>query len=553
MARKSRKVFGSAVSTTTKTTGKIPTAIYARLSVENSGNETDETLHNQIAIVENFVLEQKDLELVDTYIDNGFTGTKFDRPDLNRLLDDVKSGKIRCIVVKDLSRFGRNYLEAGYYLETIFPLLNVRFISVNDNYDSSKFDDRNSLSVPVKNMVNAMYSKDFSHKIGVSVKQAKEERRVYGNCEAYGYKLDKSAGRLIIDREVEPYVRIIFSWSVSGISSEKIAKRLNEMNVPSPAVYYGQRTDAKWHSGTISRIVRNPVYAGFHVMNKSHKSLYEGVKYHTNDESEWIMTPNAHEAYLLEEEYEFIATRYRNHKVKRRSECVQREEERTAIPELFNGKVFCADCGRKLSFTRMCRNLDSQYSHGIYHHSFDVKPGTCTCIRIQQNLIKSTVTDKISELINSSAELTRRIKELKTSKTTDNRLATLQRKKSRLDEKLNNCVERSVEAYADCAEQKITMDEYKLIKRKLDIDKEQIQTELLEVESELNEITVRTKRLDDFANSTIPFVITPAVIDAMVERIEVNDIGEVNVIFKDIDYKDMSFISGLYGIKEFEG
>ena len=126
-------------------------------------------------------------------------------------------------------------------------------------------------------------------------------------------------------------------------------------------------------------------------------------------------------------------------------------------------------------------------------------------------------------------------------------------KKSRLDEKLNSCVERSVEAYADCAEQKITMDEYKLIKRKLDIDKEQIQTELLEVESELNEITVRTKRLDDFANSTIPPVITPAVIDAMVERIEVNDIGEVNVIFKDIDYKDMSFISELYGIKEFEG
>ena len=167
MARKSRRAQNdTAVSTavianiqTKKKENLLRTAAYGRLSVEN---ETDESLQTQMSMLYQFIDEHEDLQLEDSYSDNGYSGTNFDRPEFVRLMDDVRSGKIECIVVKDLSRFGRDYLETGYYIETLFPHLNVRFISVTDEFDSIREEDRSSLAVPIKNMVNAMYAKDIS-------------------------------------------------------------------------------------------------------------------------------------------------------------------------------------------------------------------------------------------------------------------------------------------------------------------------------------------------------------------------------------------------------
>ena len=157
MARKSRKNRNveSNIQTVVKKENLLDTAAYIRLSVENGGNETDETLVVQQMLVERFIEEHPDLRLEEVYIDNGFTGTNFERPGFMRLMEDVRSGKVQCIVVKDLSRFGRDYLETGYYLETILPKLNVRFIAITDDYDSSRKEDRENISVPIKNMVNA--------------------------------------------------------------------------------------------------------------------------------------------------------------------------------------------------------------------------------------------------------------------------------------------------------------------------------------------------------------------------------------------------------------
>lgn len=155
----------------------IDTGAYIRLSVENGGNETDETLVVQQMLVEKFIEEHPDLKLAGTYIDNGFSGTNFERPGFLKLMEDVRSGKIQCIVVKDLSRFGRDYLETGYYLETILPRLNVRFIAITDDYDSSRKEDRENISVPLKNMVNAMYAKDMSKKI-LAAKDAQRKREI---------------------------------------------------------------------------------------------------------------------------------------------------------------------------------------------------------------------------------------------------------------------------------------------------------------------------------------------------------------------------------------
>ena len=179
MARKSRKNRNveSNIQTVVKKENLLDTAAYIRLSVENGGNETDETLVVQQMLVERFIEEHPDLRLEEVYIDNGFTGTNFERPGFMRLMEDIRSGKVQCIVVKDLSRFGRDYLETGYYLETILPKLNVRFIAITDDYDSSRKEDRENISVPIKNMVNAMYAKDMSKKILA----AKEAQKRNGN------------------------------------------------------------------------------------------------------------------------------------------------------------------------------------------------------------------------------------------------------------------------------------------------------------------------------------------------------------------------------------
>ena len=185
----------------------IDTGAYIRLSVENGGNETDETLVVQQMLVEKFIEEHPDLKLAGTYIDNGFSGTNFERPGYLKLMEDVRSGKIQCIVVKDLSRFGRDYLETGYYLETILPRLNVRFIAITDDYDSSRKEDRENISVPLKNMVNAMYAKDMSKKILA----AKDAQRKKGNITlskvAFGYVRSEDRHRQIIDEEV--YIQIL--------------------------------------------------------------------------------------------------------------------------------------------------------------------------------------------------------------------------------------------------------------------------------------------------------------------------------------------------------
>ena len=179
MARKSRKNMmpQAAVQEAVQQNEKelLRTAAYARLSVENGGHETEDSLHTQILQIHNYIRENPELTLTDTYADNGFTGTRFDRPEFERMMQDVRTGKIQCIVVKDLSRFGRDYIETGSYLETIFPMLHVRFIAINDDFDNIRQSDVDSLAVPIKNMVNSLYAKDISKKISLSYQMRREK------------------------------------------------------------------------------------------------------------------------------------------------------------------------------------------------------------------------------------------------------------------------------------------------------------------------------------------------------------------------------------------
>ena len=274
MARKSRKnqVLPESVQVqaTEKTARQLlATAAYVRLSVENSGNSTDDTLQTQIELVHNFIANHPDLKLADTYIDNGFTGTNFDRPEFERLMQDVKLGKIQCVVVKDLSRFGRDYLETGHYLETIFPRLNVRFIAVTDDFDSFRPGDVESMATPIKNLVNSLYAKDISNKLrAVNANKRKRGERC-GSFPPYGLKLTEDRKNYLPDQETVPYVRAIYVWKLLDVNKHEIVRRLELLQAPSPRQLQRMHSDntahlqdnTTWLPGAVARILENPVYA----------------------------------------------------------------------------------------------------------------------------------------------------------------------------------------------------------------------------------------------------------------------------------------------------
>ncbi len=246
------------------------TAIYVRLSVEDNNRSTDnDSLAMQRYMMEKFVNAQPDMRLCTVFTVNGETGTNFERPGFESLMDEIRSRKIDCIVVKDLSRFGRNYIEAGYYLEKIFPFLGVRFIAVNDNFDSAKANSGDELVISLKNLVNDLYARDISKKIISSLSTKQQNGEFIGAFPPYGYlKSTDDRHKLVIDPATAPIVREIFEWRLNEEGIVQIARRLNERKIPSPSMYHylnGRRkkkpegAGAVWQAQMVKKITSNPV------------------------------------------------------------------------------------------------------------------------------------------------------------------------------------------------------------------------------------------------------------------------------------------------------
>lgn len=221
----------------------ILAADYLRLSREDGDKLESDSIRNQRSLINDFVKQHKEIQLVEEYIDDGYSGTNFDRPAFQRMLEDVKRKKINCIIVKDLSRLGRNYIETGRYLEKIFPFMGVRFIAITDHYDSATgSDDADQIIVPFKNLINDAYCRDISIKIRSQLDVKRKNGQFIGNFAAYGYLKDpEDKNHLIVDEYAADIVRLIFNLKIDGYSSQRIAARLNEMGVLPPLEYKRSR------------------------------------------------------------------------------------------------------------------------------------------------------------------------------------------------------------------------------------------------------------------------------------------------------------------------
>ncbi len=374
MARKSRK-DAAAQAKPKKASMKIwRAALYIRLSVEFNGKKGD-SLETQRQIMEAYIALCPDIEIAEVYTDNGTTGRTFEREAFQRMLADVDAGKINCIVVKDLSRLGRNTIDTGYYIEKYFPLHGVRFIAVNDQFDSEDSENSgNHLIVPLKNMINEAYAADISKKVRAQQNQAMRDGAFVGARPPYGYRKDPdNCHRLLVNEDTAPVVRQIFQWTLEGVALNVIVKRLNERGIMTPGYYHAScglfsydnklAGSGKWQTWTVGKILADEVYTGDMVQGK-HTNV--GHKQVPTKPEDWIVVRNTHEPLVSREVFAKVQA-VREQKGKTRAAKIPYTEN------ILRGRVFCGCCGKNLHRQR------HQCGYYVYHCISNDRIGKGAC------------------------------------------------------------------------------------------------------------------------------------------------------------------------------
>ena len=349
MARKSRKNI-TVEEPTIKTVNYISVAQYIRLSVEDS-NGKGNSIENQKLILDDFIAHNVNMKLYDSYIDNGATGTNFKRPEFQRMIEDIEKGNIDCVIVKDLSRLGRNSIDTGYYIESYFTEKHIRFIAVTDNFDTENPDKNAGMMLHLKNIINEAYAMDISKKIRAQARQAMRDGQYVSARPRYGYLKDPNdCHKLIVNTEVAHVVKQIFEWFVDGMSYNEIALQLNSRHILTPSAYgykKGYITTAKsigqdgWQTRTITNILSQQIYTGCLVQGKSQTVAKRQIA--VTDRSKWIVVENTHEAIISKELFEKAQERMSELKNKYSQKNINHYTE-----NILKGKIFCGHCGRPL-------------------------------------------------------------------------------------------------------------------------------------------------------------------------------------------------------------
>ena len=326
--------------------------LYLRLSRDDGDKEESGSITGQRELLRDYISQHPELREYAIRIDDGFSGSTFERPGFQKMIEDVKAGRTDCIVVKDLSRFGRNYLDAGEYIEKIFPFLGVRFIAVNDNYDSlGEKKSSDDLIIPFKNLINEAYCRDISMKIRSQLEIKRKNGQFLGSFAAFGYlKDEQDKNKLVVDQYAADIVRDIFKWKLEGISPQDIADALNKLGILSPMEYKRSlgmkyttsfKTSAKaaWSAGTVIRILKNPIYTGVLIQGKETTPSYKVHKRIAKDKSEWTVIENSHEAIISGIDFD---------SVQKVLKCDTRRSPDDKAVGLFSGMLFCGDCGASM-------------------------------------------------------------------------------------------------------------------------------------------------------------------------------------------------------------
>ena len=369
-------------------------ALYIRLSKEDESEGPSASVTNQKSLLREFV-RQHHLSVYDTYVDDGWSGTNFDRPEFQRMIGDIEAKKVNMVITKDLSRLGRDYIMTGHYMERYFPEKHVRYISLLDGIDTGVESTANDIT-PFRAIMNDMYAKDISKKIK-SVKRDKQRKGQFiGGKPVYGYKMHPTEkNKIVIDEEVAPMVRRIFGMALDGMSCRQIASRLNAECVPTPAAYAGLPVakpgpyTGLWSSERISDMLQNETYIGNMVQGRSVKISYKSKKCLKQAKENWVVVEGTHEPLIDPETFQKVRMLVNSRKHTR---------SRT-YDFLLKGLIFCHECGYPLAVInrKNAAGEDVLYFVCRTYQRF-TKAGVCTCHTIKEKTVTDAVIAKVREV-----------------------------------------------------------------------------------------------------------------------------------------------------------
>ena len=407
MARTSKRYVQKAENSTEKIFYKA--GIYTRLSSERKEEwrEKSSSIETQVLCCKEYALKEN-IKVLNTYTDYEYSGTNFERPQFQEMMQDIKDRKINCIIIRDLSRLGREYLEMGRLIDKVFPFLGVRFISVNDKVDTVKdLDSKKSFEVTLKNIVNDMYAKDISVKIKTSKHNRAKNGYFIGTVPPYGYKVVKlkEGQKLEVDERVRFIVEEMFRLTLEGKSQYEVAKYLNKKGYATGMVYYKTgrvyrlEGEPQWHKSTISKILTNRAYTGTLVQGRRQQNLAKGVKQHFVEENEQIIFENAHEPIISKEDFEKVLEgrkqRLENHPFAAKMHDFERDYENR-----YKGLVFNDNTGKELF--RRTRIYGKNQDRLYYSFQNDTSTGTLEkekSVFVMERDLDKAISDKVSEFI----------------------------------------------------------------------------------------------------------------------------------------------------------
>lgn len=521
-------------------------AIYLRLSQEDgdisvSDKNESNSISTQRDLIQAFLRKQADILYETEFCDDGYTGTNFDRPGFTDMMKAVREKRVDCIIVKDLSRFGRDYIESGKYIQKIFPMLGVRFIAINDGYDSADTENQsNDFVLPFKNLINDSYCRDISIKSRSNLDVKRRNGEFVGNFAVFGYmRSPDDKHKLIVDEEAAVVVRNIFNWKQEGWNAQQIANHLNKLHFPSPMEYkrkcghnyrtsFKTKTVAQWSAVAVLRILKNPVYTGVLEQGKTTTPNYKVKTRIVKDESKWVRVENAHEAIITPAQFELVQT------VLGIDTC-RAEGQDEIYP--FSGMIYCADCQSPM-IHRTATAGGKKYQYYMCSGNKRDKD-SCTTHNIKCELVEKVVLATVQAHISMAIDIDNAMKRVEALDWEKREIRKIDAQISAMEldvEKFNNI---KMELYEDLKSDLITKEEYHSFKNDYDIRIQSIRQQIAGLVSQRNAVEGGLTSVQGWFAQFRKYEniekLTRLTIVSLIERVEINENKDIHVKFRHTD------------------
>ncbi len=516
-------------------------AIYVRLSKEDgdvagASKAESNSISNQKELIRDFLKDKEDIVVVSERVDDGYSGSSFERPSFKLMLEDIKKGVVDCVVVKDLSRFGREYIDSGRYIERLFPALGVRFIAVNDGYDSLEGKDQSDeIIIPFKNLINDAYCRDISVKIRSHLEVKRKNGEFIGSFAPYGYQKDEGCrNRLVVDPVAAGVVRDIFRMKLHGMSQDAIAGRLNDMGVLSPMEYKsasgsnyqtsfktGER--ALWSSVTVRRILENECYVGNLVQGRQTTPNHKVKKYVVKPEKDWVRIEKNHEAVVSDRDFAIVQRLL--------GMDTRMSPEQSEVYPLA-GMVVCADCGAAMVRKNVCSGK-RKYRYYVCSRNKETKE--CASHRIGVERLEEAVLEVLKVQVANVLDLKRAMEKVSEIPFQELDIRELERRIEQKEAEVLRCRELRNMLYEDMKDGIVSKEDYRELHeaytQRRDLAEEAVRQMKGEIEDILASNTDKYRWLDYFAEHGNIDRLTRNVAVELIERVKVVDRETVEVVF----------------------